>query len=591
MEKQYRYPGTRPFQEEDRNLFFGRKKDIEKLTELIVLEKMVVLFSKSGYGKSSLLNAGVIPRLKEVENLETLTIRLNDPERYPVELLCFHLENKIAQSTFLESKFNVSVELPDDISAKLWYYAKSIQLAQKDAQEIVLIFDQFEELFNYSPDQVKDFAYELAILLNPNLIPSVRSLFKQKTATSKDYFTKEEANLLLEPLHLKVVFSLRSDRISLLHQLKESIPAVFKKTYELLPLNVEQAREALLEPAGKEGDFASPMFTYAEDAISLILNSLKDKENEWIETFQLQLICQHAEELIIGKVSPDSERLELTAEELGNPEDIFENHYNTIIGNLPPDSQHIARILIEDKLIIGGNRVPLPESVIIEEHKITADLLKTLVDKRLLRSEPNTVGGLSFELSHDTLVAPIQKTAKTRRLEEAEERAEKEKLEKAEIQRKLTKTRALLITAGIALIIAIIAVFIADASSRKAKDAQRAALISEASAKDAQEEALNLLEVAERAKQAEVAAAGAAIKAKEEAESNFKKLKQTQTAKEKIEFDGLESRAKIIIDAGGCPFDIVIEMDKLFANNKEIAEWKEKINSIKGIIKDNPNCK
>ncbi|MCL6257469.1 hypothetical protein M3O96_00095 [Aquiflexum sp. TKW24L] len=439
MEKQYRYPGTRPFQEDDRNLFFGRNEDIEKLTELIVLEKMVVLFSKSGYGKSSLLNAGVIPKLKEVENFQTLSIRLNDPERNPVELLGFHLENKIEQSCFLNSKFNIPVELPDDFSAKLWYYAKSIQLSHKVSPELVLIFDQFEELFNYSPTQVKDFASELATLLNPNLIPSVRSLFKQKITDSREYFTKEETELLLEPLHLKVVFSLRSDRISLLNQLKDSIPAVFKKTYELQPLKETPAREALLEPAGKEGDFISPKFSFSLDAQELILNSLIDKEKKSIETFQLQLICQHAEEKIIQKQKdhPNSTQLELTAAELGQPEDIFENHYNTIIGSLPAESQLKARILVEDKLIIGGNRVPLPESVIITEHQISGDLLQTLVNKRLLRSEPNTVGGMSFELSHDTLVAPIQKTARIRRLREAEERAEREQVEKIEIQKRL----------------------------------------------------------------------------------------------------------------------------------------------------------
>jgi len=62
-----------------------------------------------------------------------------------------------------------------------------------------------------------------------------------------------------------------------------------------------QALEALLEPAMKEGEFASPTFTYTNAATELILNSLKDKENQRIETFQLQLICQHAEELIIQK--------------------------------------------------------------------------------------------------------------------------------------------------------------------------------------------------------------------------------------------------------------------------------------------------
>lgn len=413
VEKQYRYPGTRPFQENDRDLFFGRNNDIEKLSELIVLEKLVLLFSKSGYGKSSLLNAGVIPRLKEVEKFQALNVRLNDPERNPVELLSFHLKAKDRNNDFLESKFNIPNELKDDNSAILWYHAKSIQLANEDAPVLVLLFDQFEELFNYSEAEVENFGREIASLLNPNLPEKVRKLFQQKMETSKDYFTEAEIALLLAPLNLKVVLSLRSDRISLLNQLKGSIPAIFKKTYELQPLNKDQALEALLEPAGKEGDFVSPLFTYSGDAIALILNSLLGKEHQRIETFQLQLICQHVEEQIIQKykVNPNA-KFDVTASELGAPQAIFEQHYNSIINSLPKENQNSAKVLIEDKLIIGGNRVPLPKSVVVMEHKISESLLKILVDKRLLRSEPNTVGGISYELSHDTLVNPIQKQLK-----------------------------------------------------------------------------------------------------------------------------------------------------------------------------------
>jgi len=46
-----------------------------------------------------------------------------------------------------------------------------------------------------------------------------------------------------------------------------------------------------------------------------------------------------------------------------------------------------------------------------------------------LRSEPNTVGGTSYELSHDTLVAPITKAAEVRRQKEEEARAEAERRE------------------------------------------------------------------------------------------------------------------------------------------------------------------
>ncbi|MCH5597323.1 nSTAND1 domain-containing NTPase [Niabella ginsengisoli] len=63
MEKMYRYPGVRPFTRQEKNIFFGREQDAQKLYDLLLIEKMVVLFAKSGRGKSSLINAAIVPLL------------------------------------------------------------------------------------------------------------------------------------------------------------------------------------------------------------------------------------------------------------------------------------------------------------------------------------------------------------------------------------------------------------------------------------------------------------------------------------------------------------------------------------------------
>jgi len=63
MGAKYRYPGSKPFEASEKNLFFGREDDIERLSESIQVEQLLVLYGKSGLGKSSLLNAGVLPKL------------------------------------------------------------------------------------------------------------------------------------------------------------------------------------------------------------------------------------------------------------------------------------------------------------------------------------------------------------------------------------------------------------------------------------------------------------------------------------------------------------------------------------------------
>ncbi|MBK8429294.1 MAG: hypothetical protein IPL27_26570 [Lewinellaceae bacterium] len=62
--------GVKTLEAANRAIFFGRDEDIEGLFNLILSQKLVVLFGKSGYGKSSLLNAGVLPLFQEAEEAE-----------------------------------------------------------------------------------------------------------------------------------------------------------------------------------------------------------------------------------------------------------------------------------------------------------------------------------------------------------------------------------------------------------------------------------------------------------------------------------------------------------------------------------------
>lgn len=416
MEKQYRYPGARPFTAADRALFFGREHDIGQLSELVALEKLVVLFGKSGYGKTSLLQAGVIPRLRETEQHRVVAIRLNQPETNPLVQVIEQLQAELGAAPFLGGQLNLATELPDDLISRLWCYLKSLQAASPDNPSITLVFDPFEELFNLYQPHVESFGRALAAMLDPRPPKALRRLIKDRLHGEGGGLTDPEVDAWFRPLNLKVLLAVRHDHLGSLDALKQFVPAIFKHTYELKPLMGMQALEALEKPAALEGAYASPPFTFSQVALDKIVRVLKDPKTLRIETFQLQLVAQRAEEVIIGKAraKPELKKLELAAEELGNPELIFENHYQEIVGGLPRKDQGKARWLVEKKLIIKDNRVPLPQQVITEQYHVPALLLNALVEKRLLRSELNSVGGTSFELSHDTLVGPIQKSARKR---------------------------------------------------------------------------------------------------------------------------------------------------------------------------------
>src|SRR3954467_11665582 len=70
------WPGLSSFTEETRTLFFGRDKETDELSRLLRRETLTVLFGQSGLGKSSLLQAGLFPLLRENDHLP-LYLRLD----------------------------------------------------------------------------------------------------------------------------------------------------------------------------------------------------------------------------------------------------------------------------------------------------------------------------------------------------------------------------------------------------------------------------------------------------------------------------------------------------------------------------------
>lgn len=425
MEKQYRYPGANPFSENSSSLFFGRDQDIRALTRQVALENLVVLFGKSGYGKTSLLHAGVIPKLRNEKRHHVIYLRLNRTETHPLLVLAEQLEAELGKPSSIAEKLEINKELPDDLNAKLWCLLKSLQLASPKHPYITLVFDPFEELFSYNQPHVESFGRALATMLDTSAPKAVRRLIKERY--DREELSDAEVNPWFTPLNIKVVLSVRHDHMASLDTLKQYVPAIFKHTYELKPLSELQSLEALKKPAALEDSFESQPFTYSQAALNKIVQSLKDKRTQRIETFQLQLVAQRAEEKIIEKAKKAKAKneksvtslprlnLELTARDIGDPGLVSENYYQKIISGLPFRKRKGVERLIEKGLIVKDTRVPLPELVITDQYHVSEKRLTELVEKRLLRSERNSVDGSSYELSHDTLIEPIQNSARKRR--------------------------------------------------------------------------------------------------------------------------------------------------------------------------------
>src|SRR5215813_15205529 len=69
------YKGLDHYEERDAPLFFGREVERDLVVSNLLAARLTLLYGQSGVGKSSLLYAGVVPRLREVPDLAVVTFR------------------------------------------------------------------------------------------------------------------------------------------------------------------------------------------------------------------------------------------------------------------------------------------------------------------------------------------------------------------------------------------------------------------------------------------------------------------------------------------------------------------------------------
>jgi len=455
---QHRYPGAQPFSTDEAHIFFGRTEDVKALSRKLRLDQLVVLHAKSGLGKSSLINAGLIPRLLRDGEFTTFPVRFGShtqedaPGLSPVDIV---IEQVHSSSPVLE-------KIKPQGEHSIWYQLKSRQLQDPERGDFLLIFDQFEELFAFDEAEVNAFGEQLAEALYVKMPQRFRDERRKGFDRSPNFLSKEELTLLDQPFRLHVLVAIRSDKHSLLSQLKDYLPTIHSAEYELQALGVPQAEDAILLPAyQKEGDFQTPVFDYEDEAVELMLNYLSNDGKEPIESFQLQILCEYLEDEVVAKEG----RRVIKASDLKKPEDLLLNYYNDKLQTIKdPKERKLVRTLIEDELVLEDERrrLSLYKGQIQRQFPISDNLLERLVQMHLLRAIPSRRGGYIYELSHDTLVTPVLRAKRQRRIEEIRAKRELERREReAEMAAMRRKRRNALLWALAMFVLALIAVITA----------------------------------------------------------------------------------------------------------------------------------
>jgi hypothetical protein len=413
-----RYPGGNAFSEKDDHLFFGRQNDLEKLSDLIFIKQMVVLFGRSGYGKSSLINAGIVPFLKKQDEFLYLTIRFNSYQAKQDVQAPTPLETTIRKfsESVIAGENSLLFNNASDRDNSLWYWVKQVQISKPitDSSKFIIFFDQFEELFTYPAGQIAQFSEQLSQLLYGRIPAQVRQQLDKLDDIG--VMSDEVYSFLSAKPDIKVVFSVRSDKLSLLNQLSERLPAILQNCYELGALTVDDAKLAITKPAelAQEG-FKTQPFIFDPVAVDSIINSIINEADGKIEAATLQMICRYIEEnLVIEK-----DIRYITKDLLGEITSVFQQYYQSVLNKLPAAERSKVQHFIEDELINANGRNALAEAYIQSRFGIGKNMLKILEQSSLLRTERDPIGRSIYEISHDSIVVAINRVAAVRRTDEA----------------------------------------------------------------------------------------------------------------------------------------------------------------------------
>lgn len=371
-EKGSPYKGLLEYRLSDAEFFFGRSKAIAGVLERLQQGPFTVLHAESGAGKTSLLQAGVAPRLIALGHL-------------PVYLRPYNVEPTYAiKRAFLPNLSGA----PGLATAPLRDFLRKADSFLGEQNNLYIFLDQFEEFFTQLKEPERaEFIGELAECLDD------------------------------EALKVRWLFSMRAEYFGNLANFRPRIRNPFENDFRLNRLTRAEAYEVAVEPAKRCG------ITYEPGLVETILDDLSAGADE-VPPPQIQLVCS----VLYDELSAHSKQITRARyEQQGGASGILRGHLERVLKrDLNPEQGAIARRVLEALISSEGHRLIRSTSRLLRELNAagqpiapsTLDIvLYQLVESRLLRVHDisssaaqgyETTSGLSYELMHDYLLEQIK---------------------------------------------------------------------------------------------------------------------------------------------------------------------------------------
>jgi WD40 repeat protein len=405
------YVGPRPFKTDESRLFFGRDQEVEALIPLVIAERLVLLYAQSGAGKSSLINARLIPGLRErsfqvlpVGRVSGEAAESNQASNVFVYNLLTRLDQgklaaqELARVTIREYLANLDLDSPPDDLSTAPGETVHLDAPQEmgGVKPLALIIDQFEELF----------------------VANLEA-WKQR----KGFFEQLREAMDCDPF-LWVVLVMREDYVAEIEPYAYLLPGHLRARFYMQRMGYAAALEAVRKPVETLRPFDPGVAEKLVDNLRLIAVSETGDdqphyiEGEFVEPVQLQVVCHQLWENLKGhpaeRITQDDLALLARGEDLAQfVNRALADFYEKAIGGV---LQEKAGQISEWKLREWFSKELVTEAEtrgsVFQGDKMTGSLPNELIylleARFIIRSEMRAARKW-YELSHDRFINPILK--------------------------------------------------------------------------------------------------------------------------------------------------------------------------------------
>ena len=475
--------GLDSFTEETRGFFHGREEEIAELARRVQRKLLAILFGQSGLGKTSILRAGIVPRLRR-EGYCPVYVRIDYSRESPSP------SQQIKQAIFRATESSGQWTRPGTAvpGESLWEFLHHRDDVLRDASgetlTPLLIFDQFEEIFTLG--QADDFGRKRAA----EFIEDLGDLVENRPPRSLEAMLDLEESIVerfdFGRADYRILIALREDYLAHLEGLKGAMPSITQNRMRLARMTGDQALAAVTKPGGRL------VTEEVAEAIVRFIAGGAELRNAEVEPSLLSLVCR---ELNNARISQG--RAEISADLLaGSRDTILNEFYERALADQPAG---VRRFIEDEMLTESGFRESLAEERVLKAFAAaggTAGSLPALVNRRLLRIEER-LDMRRVELTHDVLCAVVRASRDMRHEREARDASERElaaqREREAATHRALVRARKIAAGCAVLSVVAIAGAIFGFINMRRAQDAQASALQARQMAEGARGEAEKLI--------------------------------------------------------------------------------------------------